>query len=120
MNVREAVAARRSVRAFLDTPVDVALVERLVIESARAASGGNLQPWHVAIVADDALNRLKGIMLGKLGSGMTEATEYDIYPKELVAPYRDRRFAVGEAMYAHIGIPREDRAARRIDRKSVV
>ena len=30
-----------------------------------------------------------------------------------IAPYRDRRFAVGEAMYGHIGIPREDKAARR-------
>ena len=114
MQTRDAVAARRSVRGFLDTPVDVALIERLVTESARTASGGNLQPWHVDIVAGDAMNRLKGIMLGKLGSGATETPEYAIYPKELAAPYRDRRFAVGEAMYAAIGIPREDKAARRM------
>ena len=31
----------------------------------------------------------------------------------MVAPYRDRRFAIGEAMYARLGIPREDKAARR-------
>ena len=78
MEVREAVAARRSVRGVLETPIDVALVERLVIESARAASGGNLQPWHVDIVAGDALNRLKGIMLGRLGSDASDTPEYDI------------------------------------------
>lgn len=114
MQVSEAVAARRSVRGYLDTPVDVALVQRLVVAASRAASGGNLQPWHVDIVAGDAMARLKAVMLAKLASGATETPEYDIYPSELVSPYRDRRFAVGEAMYAHIGIPREDKMARRM------
>ncbi|RZM07349.1 MAG: nitroreductase, partial [Sphingomonas sp.] len=31
-----------------------------------------------------------------------------------VAPYRDRRFAVGEALYGELDIPREDKAARRL------
>jgi nitroreductase len=113
MDVRDAVAARRSVRGFQDTPVDLALVERLVAEAARSPSGGNLQPWHIDIVAGDAMNRLKQVMMAKLAGGQEE-TEYDIYPKELVAPYRDRRFAVGESMYERIGIPREDKLARRM------
>ncbi len=113
MDVSQAVAARRSVRGFLETPVDLDLVQRLVIKASQAASGGNLQPWHVDIVAGDAMNRLKQTMMGKL-AGAPETAEYDIYPKELVAPYRDRRFAVGEAMYAHIGIPRDDKIARRM------
>ena len=113
MEVRKAVAARRSVRGFLDTPVDLALVERLVAETAWSPSGGNLQPWHIDIVAGDAMNRLKQTMIAKLASG-PETPEYDIYPKELLSPYRDRRFAVGEAMYERIGIPLEDKNARRM------
>jgi nitroreductase len=113
MNVSEAVAARRSVRGFLDTPVDLGLIQQLVAKASRAASGGNLQPWHVDIVAGDAMNRLKQTMMAKLAGG-PETPEYDIYPTELVAPYRDRRFAVGEAMYERIGIPRDDKAARRM------
>jgi nitroreductase len=113
MHVSDALAARRSVRGFLDTPVDLDLVRSLVAQASRAPSGGNLQPWHVDIVAGDAMNRLKQTMVTKLASGQEEP-EYEIYPKELVAPYRDRRFAVGEAMYAHIGIPREDKVARRM------
>jgi nitroreductase len=113
MEVHEALAARRSVRGFLDTPVDLDLIESLVAQASRSPSGGNLQPWQVDIVAGDALNRLKQTMIARLAGGQEEP-EYDIYPKELPAPYRDRRYAVGEAMYAHIGIPREDKVARRM------
>ena len=114
MEVADAVAARRSVRGFTGQPVDVVRLQEIAIESSRAASGGNLQPWHVDIVAGDAMMRLKAIMQDRRMAGTTETPEYDIYPSELVSPYRDRRFAVGEAMYAHVGIPREDKAARRL------
>ena len=112
MDVTEAIAARRSVRGFLDTPVDPTLLHDLAVKASRAATGGNLQPWHIAIVQGEPLARLKAIMAEKIATGATETPAYDIYPKELVAPYRDRRFAVGEAMYAHLGIPRDDKPAR--------
>jgi nitroreductase len=113
MEVRDAVAARRSVRGFLDRAVDLDLVRRLVAEASRSPSGGNLQPWHIDIVAGEAMNRLKQTMMAKLAAG-PETPEYDIYPKELLSPYRDRRFAVGETMYDRIGIPRDDKIARRM------
>lgn len=113
MEVGEAVVARRSVRGFLDTPVDVALVERLVVAASRAPSGGNLQPWHVDIVAGQPMVELKAIMRERLAAGTLEPIEYPIYPGVLDGPYRDRRSGVGEAMYDHIGIGREDKDARR-------
>ena len=112
--VSEAIAARRSVRGFLDTPVDPELLRGIAVKAARAASGGNIQPWHIDLVSGDALAGLKTIMMGKMMAGETETPGYDIYPKEFVAPYRDRTFALGEAMYGHVGIPREDKAARRM------
>ncbi|MEG3123950.1 nitroreductase [Sphingomonas sp. GB1N7] len=114
MNVSEAVAARRSVRGFRNTPVDLAVLEEIARKAARAATGGNLQPWHVDLVAGDSLAELKAIMAAKLMAGETEEPAYAIYPSDLTAPYRDRRFAVGEAMYREIGIPRDDKAARRM------
>jgi len=41
-----------------------------------------------------------------------EAPAYDVYPPNLSEPYRSRRFKVGEDMYALLGIPRDDKAAR--------
>ncbi|WP_426258010.1 nitroreductase [Sphingomonas sp. DC1600-2] len=114
MEVSEAIAARRSVRGFRADPVDPVVLHGIVTKAARAATGGNLQPWHIDVLTGDPLARLKAAVLHKLQWGQPETPAYDIYPKELVAPYRDRRFAVGEAMYGEIGIPREDKAARRL------
>ena len=112
MNVTDAIAARRSVRGFLDRTADPALLRDIVVKAARAPSGGNLQPWHIDLVTGDSLAALKAVMAAKTAAGELEAPGYHIYPRGLTAPYRDRRFAIGEAMYGHIGIPREDRTAR--------
>ena len=115
MNVSDAVLSRRSVRGFLPTPVDGAVIRRVVERASWAPSGGNLQPWHIDVVGGERLDELKRIMLGKLmGGGETEPTEYDIYPKVLPEPYNSYRFAVGEELYARLGIPREDKAGRRM------
>lgn len=114
VDVSEAIATRRSVRGFLDRPVDPALLREIIEKAARAPSGGNLQPWHIYVVGGDELTRLKEIMAGRIVEvPRGEDMEYDIYPKALGEPYASRRFQVGEEMYGHVGIPREDREARR-------
>jgi nitroreductase len=114
MQIQEAVTSRQSIRAFLPTPVDGPTIRRVLTLAARAASGGNLQPWHIDVLAGDPLAALRATMRERLARvGEPEPTEYDIYPAALRAPWRDRRFQVGEAMYARLGIPREDKAARR-------
>lgn len=112
MHVHDAVASRRSVRAFLPTPVEPATIRRVLALAARAPSGGNLQPWHVDVLAGEPLARLKAQMQALLAAGERETAAYEVYPRDLPSPYRERRFEVGEAMYARLGIPREDKPAR--------
>ncbi|UOM33219.1 nitroreductase [Acuticoccus sp. I52.16.1] len=114
MDVAEAVAQRTSVRAFLPTPVPGELIRRVLTTAARAPSGGNLQPWHVDIVAGEAMARFRTMMQGVLAEHPRgEPTrEYDVYPPGLTPPYSNRRFDVGETMYANLGIVREDKKAR--------
>ena len=51
MNVSEAVRSRKSIRAFMDKPVDSSIIKTLLQKSSRsAASGGNLQPWKIYIL----------------------------------------------------------------------
>ncbi len=113
MNVSEALATRKSVRAFLATPVERATIEEILVKAARAPSGGNLQPWKVHVLMggarDEVVRRATARMTVNPRGGVPE---YHIYPPELTEPYRTRRYRIGEAMYATIGIPREDKMRR--------
>jgi len=113
VQVSDAIAERRSVRGYLDKPVDKDLLETLAIKAARAATGGNIQPWHIDVVQGDAMTELKTIMRGKLERGETETPGYDIYPKDMTDYAKARTFGIGEALYGALGIPREDKAARK-------
>lgn len=112
MDVLTALRDRRSCRAFLADPVPRAMVEAILDAARWAPSGGNLQPWRVIAVAGeekDAVSRLAG---EALFSGANEEGGHPIYPPELWEPYRSRRFANAESLYAALGVPREDKAAR--------
>jgi len=115
MQVSKAVEARRSVRAFLDKPVATEKVLDLLARAARAPSGGNLQPWRVAVLNGEAMQRFKSIMEDRM-TGVPrqggDRVEYAVYPPALKEPYRTTRFQVSEQMYALLGIAREDRPAR--------
>ena len=109
----EAVLARYSVRAFLDRPVDRATIEEMLEIAKRSPSGGNLQPWHVDVLAGDPLEQLKAKVRECFAAAPKgEGTEYPVYPPGLTEPWRTRRFKVGEQLYDSISIPREDRPAR--------
>ena len=114
MNVSEAVLSRRSVRAFLDTPVPRAQLEEALTKASRAPSGGNLQPWQIYVVSGEPLVELKALVAKRIKqTPMGEPPlEYDVYPKSLKSPYRDYRFKNGEDLYGLLDIPRENKFAR--------
>ncbi len=112
MNVSDAVIERRSVRGFLDKEVPLEVLKELALRSARAATGGNIQPWHIDIVTGAKMDELKAIMRCKLERREKETPGYDIYPREMTEATKKRTFQIGEIMYGHLGIPREDKAAR--------
>ncbi|MFT4561303.1 MAG: nitroreductase [Gammaproteobacteria bacterium] len=109
MKVTEAMQARKTIRNFLDKPVDNNLIEELLVKAARAPSGGNLQPWRVYILNGEATKRFVKLIESKNES---EPPEYAVYPPNLKDPYRTSRFKLAEDMYALLDIPREDKPAR--------
>jgi nitroreductase len=113
MNVSEAVATRRSVREFLDKPVDRATLERVLEKAQNAPSGGNTQPWNASVLTGGPLQKLLDSVAEVIPQGpAAHKPEYNIYPPELDGAYKDRRFGVGEALYAALEIPRENKMAR--------
>lgn len=113
MNVSQAVASRRSVRAFLDKPVERETLTRVLERAQHAPSGGNVQPWNAVILTGEPMQRLFAKVAEQFPMGReAHKPEYHIYPPELEGEYEARRRGVGEAMYTALEIPREDRAAR--------
>lgn len=113
MDVYQAVDQRSSVRAFADREVDHAVIERVLRAASRAPSGGNLQPWKLYVLTGEPLATVKSLVGQRVAErGAPDAPEFPIYPAALSSPYRERRYACGEQLYAALQIPREDKAGR--------
>lgn len=113
MDVRDAVARRRSVRAFLPKPVDQTLLETIARQALQAPSNSNIQPWHIWLVTGVRLDALKAAMRARSTvPPQFDEREYPVYPDPLEEPYSDRRFSCGERQYAAVDIAREDHEGR--------
>lgn len=98
MNVSEAVASRRAIRAFLDRPVDPAVLRRVIAAAQMAPSGYNFQPWEAVVVTGARLAELSRLMLA---AAPQDPGEYQLVPKGLPQLYKDRRDGiVGRRMQA--------------------
>jgi nitroreductase len=53
MNTLDAIAARRSIRKFKDTPITEDLLQVILKAGSQAPSGKNRQPWRFVIVKED-------------------------------------------------------------------
>ena len=113
MSADQAIRARRSIRAYLDKPVDAAMIGELLDTARWAPSGGNLQPWKVIAVAGEAKVAVTQVAQRILfANPKGEATDMPIYPADLADPYNARRVKAGESLYEKLGIAREDKGAR--------
>ncbi len=108
MDVTTAVNQRLSVREFLDTPVPDETIAELLRKASRAPSGGNVQPWKIYVLNDDKTKEF----VASIADRPLDEPEYEIYPANLWEPHRTTRFALGEQMYAKLGIEREDKTGR--------
>ncbi len=105
LTATEAVTSRRSIRAFLDRPVPQETLEKILTDAARAASGANIQPWHVTVVQGRAQRDLIDVVQAAFDAG--ESSGDDVYyPSEFIEPYLARRRKIGWDMYGLIGIER--------------
>ncbi len=111
--VDAAIASRRSIRAFLPTPVAREDIEALLDVAARAPSGTNTQPWKVYVLTGAVKERLSAEILRAHNDpegSQKHVEEYPYYPTKWVTPYIDRRRKVGWDLYSLLGLTRENKA----------
>ena len=66
MDLIRAMEERRSVRAFLDRPVEREKLERLLQLATRAPSAINLQPWEITVVFGEEKKRLSRVLVKRM------------------------------------------------------
>jgi nitroreductase len=111
-HVDAAISSRRSIRAFLPTPVAEEDIAAILEVAARAPSGTNIQPWKVTVVTGAARQRLvdaiRQVYLDKQAAAQ-HTEEYAYYPREWVSPFIERRRKVGWDLYALLGLGRDNK-----------
>jgi nitroreductase len=108
--VDQAILTRKSVRAFLSTPVDRGSVEEILALASRSASGSNIQPWRVRVVAGDVKTGLTQAILDAIARDGIDAykREWNYYPVRWREPFIGRRRKIGWDMYNLLGVAKGD------------
>ena len=110
--VDAAITSRRSLRAFLPTPVPRETIEAILAVAAHAPSGTNTQPWKVHVLTGAAQLALSHDIRAAYDDPVQRAThteQYAYYPTEWRSPYIDRRRKVGWDLYSLLGIAKTDK-----------
>jgi nitroreductase len=111
--VDAAITSRRSIRAFLPTPVAREDIEAILDVAARAPSGTNTQPWKVYVLTGATKEKLSNAIMDAYRDPQrvkAHAEEYNYYPVEWVSPYIDRRRKVGWDLYGLLKLTRENKS----------
>ncbi|KHL06073.1 UNVERIFIED_CONTAM: nitrobenzoate reductase, partial [Mumia flava] len=110
--VDQAITSRRSVRAFLPTPVAREDIEAILDVARRAPSGSNTQPWKLYVLTGESKARLSESVLAAYDHPEADTVhreEYPYYPRTWIDPYQSRRRKVGWDLYGLLGIGRTDK-----------
>jgi nitroreductase len=111
--VDAAITTRRSLRAFLPTPVPRSSIEEILSVASRSPSGTNTQPWKVYVLTGEAKTGLSRRIQAAFNDPVERAKhsdEYDYYPTEWKSPFIDRRRKVGWDLYGLLDIAKTDKA----------
>lgn len=109
MEITRLVDERASCRAFRPEPVDDTLVDAVLARAQQAPSWCNTQPWQVHLLQGEALTSFAKA-LGEHVS--TQPQRADLGLPVYTGAHAERRRQSGYGLYTHLGIDRDDHAAR--------
>ena len=111
MELQKVVRHRRSIRQFLDKPVDEKIIKEILSQSLWAPSWGNTQPWEVVVVTGAKLEEFKKKNKETLLAGKDAQTDIpmpQVWPDAYLNRYKD----LGKDVLSSLNIARKDREAR--------
>ena len=111
MDVKKAVLARRSIRAFNLEPVPREILEEIMENALWAPSWGNTQPWRLTLIGGETLEKIKEEYVQMFGKGIPANPDFPM-PTEFNVIQKARYQGLGKGLFRALGIGREDRGKR--------
>ncbi len=111
MSLLEAIAARRSVRGFLDREVPPETMRRMFDIARQAPSNCNVQPWKVYVASGALKDRLRQQMYDNTANSVPPNPDYE-YRGDFRDEHRVRQVECAVALYSQMGVGRHDREGR--------
>ena len=105
------ISQRRSIRGYKDKPVPKELIDEIISVAKGAPSSMNTQPWFFHVVAGEPLEKIRKGNTERMLAGADVDREIRMnhgYEGE----YRQRQVDIAKALFAKMGIAREDAEAR--------
>ncbi|MFC7017024.1 nitroreductase [Streptomyces viridiviolaceus] len=104
------IGERWSCRAYLPDQVPDDVIAEMFAIAQRTASWCNTQPWQVYLTKGEATRRFAESLTGHARTH-DQVSDFEM-PAEYRGVYKERRRGAGHALYASLGIAREDWEAR--------
>jgi nitroreductase len=83
MELVEAIRGRISVRAYKADPVPRETIERLLEVARWAPSGSNSQPWRVTVVAGEALEAWRAMLIARAEASRWDAARQEAFDRRV-------------------------------------
>jgi len=104
---------RRSVRAYLPRPVDRAVLEEIITQARWAPSWGNTQPWEFYVISGETVGKITADLQAAITTSEQQRPDVEM-PLEFPEPLMGRYRTLGRALFALLGIERDDKEKRQV------
>ncbi|MFT6674012.1 MAG: nitroreductase [Sulfitobacter sp.] len=107
MHIEQVMNERRSIRGFTDRPVSREVLQEVIALANRAPSSMNTQPWHLHVLAGDALEQVRTGNTERMLAGVTPSREIEDYAA-YEGEHRQRQIDIAVQLFNAMGIERHD------------
>ncbi len=108
MDIKTAMEERRSIRGYLNKPVEKDTLEQVLQLATRSISALNAQPWEFAVLTGDIMKKIGEDNEACFVNGVEE----DVEDPPLDGVYRRRMINIAKQLFAAMDIKREDKEKR--------
>jgi len=112
--VLEALTSRRSMRAFLDRPVDEKLIQQVLLAARNYPSSQNIQCVQVHVLSGEARDELAKLLSQDVKNGVPQQPDFSLHIPDHLKPQSVSQNAKewGTTYFQHNGIDRDNVESR--------